>query len=253
MGRHPMGEGVDPNPRFVAEKLVDPGALIMGTDRREPARPLPAADQGARRRASPSPARQKLATAYADGQDPARPRAGRDPQRRAAAGGWPPTTSRRAPARRWRTSPPSRPRSARTAASPPATPPASTTARRRACSPPRRSPTSSASPPRCGWSPSPSPASSPRSWASARSRPPRRRSRRAGLTIERHRPVRAQRGVRRPGARLPRPLRHRRRRPAGQPVGRRDRRRPPARLLRRPPDDPARPRSSRSTPRSATA
>src|SRR6266704_3041801 len=27
MGRHPMGEGVDPNPRFVAEKLVDPAAL----------------------------------------------------------------------------------------------------------------------------------------------------------------------------------------------------------------------------------
>jgi acetyl-CoA acyltransferase len=30
MGRHPMGEGVDPNPRFVSEKLVDPEALLMG-------------------------------------------------------------------------------------------------------------------------------------------------------------------------------------------------------------------------------
>lgn len=30
MGRHPMGEGVDPNPRFVAEKLVDSDALVMG-------------------------------------------------------------------------------------------------------------------------------------------------------------------------------------------------------------------------------
>ncbi|MFF4618057.1 thiolase family protein [Nonomuraea jabiensis] len=30
MGRHPMGEGVDPNPRFLSEKLVDPSALIMG-------------------------------------------------------------------------------------------------------------------------------------------------------------------------------------------------------------------------------
>jgi acetyl-CoA acyltransferase len=30
MGRHPMGEGVDPNPRFVAEKLVDESALFMG-------------------------------------------------------------------------------------------------------------------------------------------------------------------------------------------------------------------------------
>ena len=30
MGRHPMGEQVDPNPRIVAEKLVDPSALVMG-------------------------------------------------------------------------------------------------------------------------------------------------------------------------------------------------------------------------------
>lgn len=31
MGHHPMGSGVDPNPRFVAEKLVDPDALNMGS------------------------------------------------------------------------------------------------------------------------------------------------------------------------------------------------------------------------------
>ncbi|GAA4310388.1 thiolase family protein [Actinomadura luteofluorescens] len=31
MGRHPMGEGVDPNPRFLADKLVDPSALVMGS------------------------------------------------------------------------------------------------------------------------------------------------------------------------------------------------------------------------------
>jgi acetyl-CoA acyltransferase len=30
MGRHPMGEGVDPNPRFIAEQLVDESALFMG-------------------------------------------------------------------------------------------------------------------------------------------------------------------------------------------------------------------------------
>ena len=30
MGRHPMGEGVDPNPRFLSEKLVDPSAMVMG-------------------------------------------------------------------------------------------------------------------------------------------------------------------------------------------------------------------------------
>ena len=31
MGRHPMGEGVDPNPRFVSEKIVDESALVMGS------------------------------------------------------------------------------------------------------------------------------------------------------------------------------------------------------------------------------
>src|SRR6187455_1208898 len=30
MGHHPMGEGVDPNPRFVSEKVVDTSALVMG-------------------------------------------------------------------------------------------------------------------------------------------------------------------------------------------------------------------------------
>lgn len=30
MGRHPMGEGVDPNPRIIAERIVDPSALVMG-------------------------------------------------------------------------------------------------------------------------------------------------------------------------------------------------------------------------------
>lgn len=30
MTHHPMGEGVDPNPRIIAEKLVDPSALVMG-------------------------------------------------------------------------------------------------------------------------------------------------------------------------------------------------------------------------------
>ena len=30
MSRHPMGEGMDPNPRFLAERVVDTDALIMG-------------------------------------------------------------------------------------------------------------------------------------------------------------------------------------------------------------------------------
>jgi acetyl-CoA acyltransferase len=30
MSRHPMGEGMDANPRFLAERIVDPEALVMG-------------------------------------------------------------------------------------------------------------------------------------------------------------------------------------------------------------------------------
>ena len=30
MGHHPMGSGVDPNPRFLSERIVDPAALVMG-------------------------------------------------------------------------------------------------------------------------------------------------------------------------------------------------------------------------------
>ncbi|HVQ95621.1 MAG TPA: acetyl-CoA C-acyltransferase [Mycobacteriales bacterium] len=30
MGHHPMGQGVDPNPRFLSERIVDPSALVMG-------------------------------------------------------------------------------------------------------------------------------------------------------------------------------------------------------------------------------
>lgn len=30
MGRHPMGDGADPNPRLLAERLVDASALVMG-------------------------------------------------------------------------------------------------------------------------------------------------------------------------------------------------------------------------------
>src|SRR5829696_1663926 len=30
MSPHPMGEGVDPNPRFLSDRLVDPSALVMG-------------------------------------------------------------------------------------------------------------------------------------------------------------------------------------------------------------------------------
>ena len=42
MGHHPMGADVDFNPRFVAERLIDESAAVMGADGREPPRRLPA-------------------------------------------------------------------------------------------------------------------------------------------------------------------------------------------------------------------
>ena len=144
MGRHPMGEGVDPNPRIVAERLVDPDALVMGKTAENLHDRFPHAHQGARRRASPSRSQEKTAAAYADGkiQPDLVPVA-----TRSAELGWGLATADEPPrpgttledARRA-----SRRRSARTAGSPPATPPASTTAPPPACSPPRTSPTSSA-------------------------------------------------------------------------------------------------------------
>ncbi|MGP4111266.1 thiolase family protein [Streptomyces sp. 4N509B] len=66
MGRHPMGEGVDPNPRFVAEKLVDESALFMGMTAenlhdRYPEITKDRADEFAVR------SQEKAAKAYADG------------------------------------------------------------------------------------------------------------------------------------------------------------------------------------------
>ncbi|TDC12985.1 acetyl-CoA C-acyltransferase [Streptomyces sp. 8K308] len=66
MGRHPMGEGVDPNPRFVSEKLVDESALFMGMTAenlhdRFPGLTKARADEYAVR------SQEKAAKAYADG------------------------------------------------------------------------------------------------------------------------------------------------------------------------------------------
>src|SRR5215469_117739 len=66
MGRHPMGEGVDPNPRFVSEKLVDDSALVMGMTAenlhdRYPTITKQRADEYAVR------SQEKAAKAYADG------------------------------------------------------------------------------------------------------------------------------------------------------------------------------------------
>ncbi|TNM31680.1 thiolase family protein [Streptomyces sedi] len=66
MGRHPMGEAVDPNPRFVSEKLVDESALFMGMTAenlhdRFPHLSKARADEYAVR------SQEKAAKAYADG------------------------------------------------------------------------------------------------------------------------------------------------------------------------------------------
>ncbi|GAB3411382.1 thiolase family protein [Flindersiella endophytica] len=66
MGHHPMGEGVDPNPRILAEKLVDPSALVMGQTAenvhdRYPGLSKERADVFA------AASQHKLAKAYADG------------------------------------------------------------------------------------------------------------------------------------------------------------------------------------------
>ena len=66
MGRHPMGFGADVNPRFIAEKLVDPAALAMGSTAenlhdRFPALTKERADRYGMR------SQQKVAAAYAAG------------------------------------------------------------------------------------------------------------------------------------------------------------------------------------------
>jgi acetyl-CoA acyltransferase len=66
MGRHPMGEGVDPNPRFLSEQLVDESALFMGMTAENLHDRFPAITK---RRADEYAAasQRKLAAAYAAG------------------------------------------------------------------------------------------------------------------------------------------------------------------------------------------
>ena len=113
MGRHPMGEGVDPNPRILAEKLVDPSALVMGQTAENLHDRLPGHHQGARRRVRPGLAGQDR-QGVRQRQAPGRPGAGRHCATPRTAGAWPLWTRRRA-RRAWRSWPRSRRRSARTA------------------------------------------------------------------------------------------------------------------------------------------
>jgi acetyl-CoA acyltransferase len=67
MGHHPMGEGVDPNPRIVAEKLVDPSALVMGSTAENLHDRFPGITRE-RSDAFAVASQDKLAKAYANGQ-----------------------------------------------------------------------------------------------------------------------------------------------------------------------------------------
>jgi acetyl-CoA acyltransferase len=66
MGHHPMGEGVDPNPRFRSDRLVEESALVMGATAENLHDRFPGIT---RRRADAFAAasQAKLAKAYADG------------------------------------------------------------------------------------------------------------------------------------------------------------------------------------------
>jgi len=66
MGHHPMGEGVDPNPRIIAEKLVDPSALVMGQTAENLHDRLPQLTKE-RADAFAVASQERLAKAYADG------------------------------------------------------------------------------------------------------------------------------------------------------------------------------------------
>jgi acetyl-CoA acyltransferase len=66
MGHHPMGEGIDPNPRFLAERLVDPSALVMGQTAENLHDRFPGIGKQ-RCDAFAAASQAKLAKAYADG------------------------------------------------------------------------------------------------------------------------------------------------------------------------------------------
>jgi acetyl-CoA acyltransferase len=66
MGHHPMGQGVDPNPRFLSDRLVDPSALVMGSTAENLHDRFPGITK-ARADAFAAASQAKLAKAYADG------------------------------------------------------------------------------------------------------------------------------------------------------------------------------------------
>ena len=236
-GPPPDGRGRRPQPAHPVRAHRQPRRARDGQDRGEPPRPLPHDHQAARRRVRrPQPAEDQGRLRRR--QDPARPGAGRDPLGRGRLG---PGHDRRADA----------PRDDHGVARGPQDPlPLARQRHRRQ---------------RRGHQRRRHRRAAGRRGDRARARPPRedapghlrlrgRRARGDGRRPDpgdregaaagrpddrRHRGLRGQRGVRRAGARLPRALRHRRRRRAGEPLRRRDRDGPPAGLVRRTPDEPA--------------
>ena len=184
-GPPPDGRGRRPEPAFVAEKLVDPSALVMGATAenlhdRFPHLTKERADAFAACAARRSSPRRTPTARSSPTWSRSRPAS--------AEQGWGLATTRRAAAPRaprWRASPtlktPFRPHGRVTAGNAAGLNDGATACllavgrRRRGARPAGQDAAGRASP---------SPASSPRSWASARSRRPRRRSRKAGLTID---------------------------------------------------------------------
>ena len=217
MGHHPMGEGVDPNPRILAEKLVDPSALVMGQTAENLHDRYPDVTQGARRRVRASPRSSGPRRPTTPGKIQPQPGRAWRPGRPSSAGVWSAATSRRGPGRRrpsWpRSKTPFRPHGRVTAGNSAGLNDGATAcllaAEETAVElglPVRMRLVSYAfagvDPEVMGVGPIPA---TEKALAQGRS------------DDRRHRAVRDQRGVRRAGAGVPRPLRHRRRRPAGQP------------------------------------
>ena len=61
MGRHPMGEGIDPNPRIIGERIVDESARVMGKTAENPHDRLPHLTKARCDRAAVNPQRQDAA------------------------------------------------------------------------------------------------------------------------------------------------------------------------------------------------
>jgi acetyl-CoA acyltransferase len=80
MGRHPMGQGIDPNPRIVSERIVDQSALVMGKTAENLHDRFPQLTKARSRRLRPGiPAQARGGIRIRE--DPARPGDRRHPQR----------------------------------------------------------------------------------------------------------------------------------------------------------------------------